>query len=133
MPDEPFAEGVERLDVVRHRVVVVVPGKDAGKPAPLFWDRQVHASPHLPLEGMQLRAHPLRVGDPLELEPPRLPGPRAHVREAEKLEPAPRGAMRKEMTDIKHLIRAGWNAGPGLMQPPGEAGDGRGAGSRDRK
>ena len=35
---------------------------------------------------------------------------------------APRGAMRKEMTDDKHLIRAGWNAGPGLMQRPGEAG-----------
>jgi len=35
---------------------------------------------------------------------------------------APRGAMRKEMTDDKHLIRAGWNAGPGPMQRPGEAG-----------
>ena len=35
---------------------------------------------------------------------------------------APRGAMRKEMTDDEHLIRAGWNAGPGLMQRPGEAG-----------
>jgi hypothetical protein len=35
---------------------------------------------------------------------------------------APRGAMRKEMTDDKHLIRAGWDAGPGLMQRPGEAG-----------
>ena len=35
---------------------------------------------------------------------------------------APRGAMRKEMTDDKHLIRAGWNAGPGLVQRPGEAG-----------
>ena len=30
----------------------------------------------------------------------------------------------------QHLIRAGWNTGPGLMQPPGEAGDGQGAGSR---
>ncbi len=29
---------------------------------------------------------------------------------------APRGAIRKEMKDIKHLVRAGWNAGPGLMQ-----------------
>ena len=35
--------------------------------------------------------------------------------------------MRKEMKDIRHLIRAGWDAGPGLMQRPGEAGDGRGA------
>jgi hypothetical protein len=43
---------------------------------------------------------------------------------------APRGAMRKEMQDDKHLVRAGWNAGPGLMQQPGEAGDGRDAGSR---
>ncbi len=30
--------------------------------------------------------------------------------------------MRKVMTDEQHLIRAGWNAGPGLMQRPGEAG-----------
>ena len=43
---------------------------------------------------------------------------------------APRGAIRKEMKDIKHLVRAGWNAGPGLMQRPGEAGDGRGVESR---
>ena len=40
--------------------------------------------------------------------------------------------MREEMKDIKHLIRAGGSAGPGLMQRPGEAGDGRGAGSRAR-
>jgi hypothetical protein len=46
------------------------------------------------------------------------------------LRAAPRGAMRKEMTDIKHLVRAGWDAGPGLMQRPGEAGDGRGVESR---
>ena len=31
--------------------------------------------------------------------------------------------MRKGMQDDKHLIRAGWNAGPGLMQQPGEGGD----------
>ena len=52
------------------------------------------------------------------------------VEAPEIVDRAPRGAMRKEMKDIKHLIRAGWNAGPGLMQRPGEAGDGRGAGSR---
>jgi hypothetical protein len=54
------------------------------------------------------------------------------VGEPEKVRPAPRGAMRKEMKDDKHLIRAGWDAGPGLMQRPGEAGDGQGAGSRAR-
>ena len=37
--------------------------------------------------------------------------------------------MRKEMTDIKHLIRAGWSVGPGLMQRLGEAGA---AEARDR-
>ena len=52
------------------------------------------------------------------------------VMEAEEIDGAPRGAMRKEMTDEQHLIRAGWNAGPGLMQRPGEAGGSRGAGSR---
>lgn len=39
-----------------------------------------------------------------------------------EIDRAPRGAMRKEMTDDKHLIRAGWNAGPGLVQRPSEAG-----------
>src|SRR5437763_11986353 len=34
----------------------------------------------------QLGPRPFRVGDPLELEPPRLPRLRAHVREAEKPE-----------------------------------------------
>jgi hypothetical protein len=38
--------------------------------------------------------------------------------------------MREEMQDDKHLIRAGGSAGPGLMQRPGEAGDGRGVESR---
>jgi len=42
--------------------------------------------------------------------------------DALEVDGAPRGAMRKEMTDDKHLIRAGWNAGPGPMQRPGEAG-----------
>ena len=51
-------------------------------------------------------------------------------RDMAKAASAPRGAKRKEMTDIKHLVRAGWNAGPGLLQRPGEAGDGQGAGSR---
>jgi hypothetical protein len=30
--------------------------------------------------------------------------------------------MRKEMTDDEYLIRVGWDADPGLMQRPGEAG-----------
>jgi hypothetical protein len=30
--------------------------------------------------------------------------------------------MRKEMKEETHLIRAGCEAGPGLMQRPGEAG-----------
>ena len=34
------------------------------------------------------------------------------------------------MQDDKHLIRAGWSAGPGLMQRPGEAGGSQGAESR---
>ena len=36
--------------------------------------------------------------------------------------------MRKEMTDIKHLVRAGGSAGPGPMQRPGEAEGSQGAG-----
>ena len=39
------------------------------------------------------------------------------------------------MTDDRHLIRAGWDAGPGLMQRPGEAGGhlGRGIARRGVK
>ncbi len=36
--------------------------------------------------------------------------------------------MRKEMTEETHLIRAGCDAGPGLMQQPGEAGGPSGRG-----
>jgi len=84
--DELFAEGAERLDVVGHRVIVVVPGQDAGKPATLFWNWVMHPLPHLAFDGEQLGAHPFSVGQPRELEPPRLPPLPAHVREAEKLE-----------------------------------------------
>ena len=58
-------------------------------------------------------------------------GASAHVavREPQALERAPRGAMRKELTDETHLIRVGWYAGPGLMQRPGEAEGSQGAGS----
>ena len=34
VPDEPLAEGAERLDVVGHRVIAVVPAQNAGEPAP---------------------------------------------------------------------------------------------------
>jgi hypothetical protein len=52
--------------------------------------------------------------------------------EAEKIQPAPRGAMRKEIKDEDiSSVPAGMPA-PGLMQRPGEAGDGQGAGSRAR-
>ena len=41
--------------------------------------------------------------------------------------------MRKEMTEDIHLIRAGWNAGPGLMQRLGEAGGHLGRGIARRR
>ena len=43
--------------------------------------------------------------------------------------------MRREMTEDIHLVRAGWNAGPGLMQRLGEAGGhlGRGIARRGVK
>jgi hypothetical protein len=52
------------------------------------------------------------------------------VVEAEKVQRAPRGAMRKEMKDEQRLIRADWDVGPGPMQRTGEAGGQPGAGSR---
>jgi len=99
VPDDLGAEGVQRLLVARHAVIVGVPAQDAGKPASLLGDGLVATSQQLALKGVQLHPRPFRVGDAFEHEPP-LPGLPADVREAEELEPAPRGAMRKEMTDI---------------------------------
>jgi hypothetical protein len=59
----------------------------------------MHASAHLGLHRSELGLHLLLARDPLELEPP-APALRTDVREAQEIEPAPRGAMRKEMTDI---------------------------------
>ena len=42
VPDDPSSERAERRAVVGHRVVVVVPGQDAGEPASLFGDRVMH-------------------------------------------------------------------------------------------
>ena len=55
--------------------------------------------------------------------------------DALQVDPAPRGAMRKEMTDDERLIRVGWDAGPGLLQQLGEAGGhlGRGIARRGVK
>src|ERR1700686_5085593 len=52
--DDPFAEGAERLDVVGHRVVVVVPLQDAGEPATLLWNGLVHTPRHLALTASSL-------------------------------------------------------------------------------
>ena len=108
MPDELSAEGGERLAVVGHRVVLVVPAQDAGEPASLLGDGLMHASPYLEPVGPQLGTHPFGVGDPLQLEPP-LPGLRAHVREAEKLE-------RLRLTETPRLPIPGGVA-PELDQP----------------
>ena len=51
VPDEQIAEGGERLDVVGHRVIVVVPLQDAGEPATLLWNGLVHTPRHLALDG----------------------------------------------------------------------------------
>jgi hypothetical protein len=64
----------------------------------LLWDGQMPTPEQLAFDGVQLGRHPLRVGDPLELEAS-LPRLGAYVREAEEAKPAPRGAMRKEMTE----------------------------------
>ena len=58
VPDHAFAEGAERLDVVGHRVIVVVPVQDAGQPATLLWNGLVHASGHLAFDREQLGPHP---------------------------------------------------------------------------
>ena len=93
-PEDIVAEGAQRLAVVGHCVVVVVPLQDAGEPDPLLWDGQMSPPAQLALEGVQLGGHPFRVGDPLQLETT-LPRLRTDVREPEEGKPAPRGAMRK--------------------------------------
>jgi hypothetical protein len=57
------------------------------------------APSHLGLDRLELGAHLLLARDSSELEPP-VPVLRADMRESQELEPAPRGAMRKEMMDI---------------------------------
>src|SRR3954447_4112081 len=84
-PLDLSSKASQRLAVVGHRVVAVMPGQDAGKPASLVGDRVMHPSPHLGLDRMQLAAHLLLARDPLELEPSVLVL-RANVREAQKLE-----------------------------------------------
>src|SRR6185437_14603066 len=86
VPDEPVTEGAERLDVVGHRVIVVVPSQDAGEPGALLRNRVMQPLRHVALEGEQLGAHPFRVGQPPQLEPSRLPRLVARMREAEELE-----------------------------------------------
>ena len=58
VPDDLIAEGGERLDVVGHRLVVVVPLQDAGEPATLLWDGQMHPLRHLVFDREQLATHP---------------------------------------------------------------------------
>src|ERR1022692_2583379 len=83
MPGDLVAEGVDRLDVVGHRVVVAVPAQDAGKPTSLLGDWQMSPSLEFGLDLPQLGAHPSRVGDAFELETI-VPRPRAYMREAEE-------------------------------------------------
>jgi hypothetical protein len=68
------------------RVVLVVPAQDASEPASMLWDGLMPASLDLAFQRSQLGWRPFRVGDPLELEPPRFPRLRANMREAEKPE-----------------------------------------------
>ena len=59
MPDDSVAEGAERLDVVGHRVILVVPAQDAGKPATLLWDGLMHPPRHLAFDREQLGRAPV--------------------------------------------------------------------------
>ena len=85
VPDDPSAEGVERLDVVGHRVVVVVPAQDAGEPASLLGDRAMHAPPHLGLDRVSFARTRFLLVTRFSLNRP-VPGLRADVRETQKLE-----------------------------------------------
>jgi len=77
-------ERVDRFAVAGYCVVVAVPADDAGKPAPLFGDRQMPALAQLGLDLAELGSHPLFAGDAPQREPSAPPG-RAQVREAEEL------------------------------------------------
>ncbi len=125
--DEAFSEafGVAALEVVAAELAVGLAG---GEHVPVgdehrvldSTERAAVADPRLEALILGLEVAALGAGG----------GQRAFLeRDPEELAGAPRGAMRKEMKDEQHLIRAGWNAGPGLMQRPGEAGVHPGAGS----
>jgi hypothetical protein len=86
--DEQVPEGAERLDVVGHRVIVVVPSQDAGEPGALLRNWVMHPLPQLAFDREQFGAHPFGVGQPRQLEPFRFPGLPAHVRKTEELKPS---------------------------------------------
>ena len=83
VPGHLSPEGPDGPDVAGHRVVGHVAAHHAAQPPPLLRDGLVPALPELVFDLFQLRPHPLRDGDPPDLETscPRLP---ADVREAEE-------------------------------------------------
>ena len=62
------AECPQRPAVGWHRMVGKVAGDDLPQPFPLLGDRLMHAPPQLLLDLLELRAHAVAPGLPLELE-----------------------------------------------------------------
>src|SRR5215469_8313827 len=78
-----IAEGAQRRAVGRHSVVGEEPSDDLLQPAPLSGDRLMHPPSQLFLNFLELCAHSVWPGLPLELELA-LPGLAADEREAQK-------------------------------------------------
>src|SRR5215471_9910776 len=80
-----IAEGAQRRAIGRHGVVGEEPSDDLLQPAPLFGDRLMHPPSQLFLNFLELCAHAVWPGLPLELELA-LPGLAADEREAKETE-----------------------------------------------
>src|SRR5215469_12895508 len=80
-----ITKGAQRRAVGRHCVVREEPSDDLLQPAPLFGDRLMHPPSQLCLKFLELGAHAVWPGLPLELEMA-LPGLAADEREAQKTE-----------------------------------------------
>ena len=91
--------------VGRDRMVVEVASDDMPQPLPLYWNRLMHAPPHLAFDHPQLRPHAVLPGLPFDLEftLASLAADEGEAQEVEGLrfaEPSPLAAHRRKSSEL---------------------------------
>jgi hypothetical protein len=107
VPDRHEPEGVDALAVAGHGVVREMPTHHASQPAALLGDGQMSASHQLGVDLAQLRPHPLRFRDPLELKAPvlGLPADMRKTQKPERLRLAESRFCRRSAANLPNSIR----------------------------